>query len=429
MGVRNPTERWALWSLVIALAVAAVGKICELTFAPFWGGLVFAFGEAALVGGLADWFAVRALFAHPFGIPFPHTAIIPRNRPRIVREIRTLVQDEWLPRSLLTSKVESFDFVGSGLLPLFGSLKPHLRELLRGVARDVFAQVSPPQLAAFLARGVAGSIDPAKVGPFLADLAVRAREQRWLEPLLREWIKRLQEWSARPESRAEIHERLRQAAAAYREKGWFKNVTYKVAEVFGGVNLEDAAAVIQAEVGRFATDQLAEGSQVEQIVRDGLVNIEQKLRTDDQFLEDVRRFLLESSETGNLTLLLDPVLASLRAEALREVEKPDSWLVGWAMGQLDGWVKRLGDDPAARDEVNAWCRRLAAHQVEQHHDLIGVLVEEQLNRLSDENLVELIEAKVGEDLNWIRLNGAFVGGLVGGFLYLAFTVPVMLMGQ
>src|SRR5689334_6494949 len=78
--IPNRVDRWARISLVIALAVALVGKVVEKTTPPevaFWGGLVFAFGEAALVGGLADWFAVRALFVHPFGIPFPHTAIIP----------------------------------------------------------------------------------------------------------------------------------------------------------------------------------------------------------------------------------------------------------------------------------------------------------------------------------------------------------------
>ena len=72
---------------------------------------MLAFAEAALVGGLADWFAVRALFVHPFGIPFPHTALIPRNRPRIVAKIRELVQNEWLPQSLLAAKIQSFDFV------------------------------------------------------------------------------------------------------------------------------------------------------------------------------------------------------------------------------------------------------------------------------------------------------------------------------
>ena len=91
------------------------------------------------------------------------------------------------------------------------------------------------------------------------------------------------------------------------------------------------------------------------------------------------------------------------------------------MDQLDAWLKRLSADAALREQVNAWCRRIAAAQVEQHHTLIGALVEEQLNRLSERNLSELIEDKVGEDLNWIRLNGAFVGGLIGMALYLAFS--------
>jgi hypothetical protein len=139
-------ERLARGSLLLALAVAVAGKVLGM-WAPFWGGLLFAFGEASLVGGLADWFAVRALFAHPFGIPFPHTAIIPRNRQRIVQEIRGLVEKEWLPRSLLVGKVEAFDFVGSGLLPLAESLRPRLREVIRGVAREILGGVEPAFLA------------------------------------------------------------------------------------------------------------------------------------------------------------------------------------------------------------------------------------------------------------------------------------------
>src|SRR5262249_6785063 len=162
----------------------------------------------ALVGGLADWFAVRALFVHPFGIPFPHTALIPRNRHRIISEISDLVQHEWLPRSLLVSKIATFDFVGSGLLPVLGPLKPHLREVLRSVIRDALARGSPQGLAAFLARGVAGSVDRQKIGPFLADVAQRARAQGWLEPLLREWVKKLQAWADSAQSRAMIHLRL-----------------------------------------------------------------------------------------------------------------------------------------------------------------------------------------------------------------------------
>src|SRR3954469_12948580 len=118
MASRERVGRVAVASLGLALALVVAGKLVELVGGwAFVGGLVAAFGEAALVGGLADWFAVRALFAHPFGIPFPHSAIIPRNRRRLTREIRNLVVNEWLPRDVLARKVEAFDFVSQAILP------------------------------------------------------------------------------------------------------------------------------------------------------------------------------------------------------------------------------------------------------------------------------------------------------------------------
>jgi uncharacterized membrane-anchored protein YjiN (DUF445 family) len=75
-----------------------------------------------------------------------------------------------------------------------------------------------------------------------------------------------------------------------------------------------------------------------------------------------------------------------------------------------------------KERVNRWCRRLAVEQLEANHHLLGVLVQEQMERLNDESLVALIQQRVGEDLNWIRLNGTFVGGLIGVAIYLAATL-------
>jgi uncharacterized membrane-anchored protein YjiN (DUF445 family) len=422
MADNKPIGRWASLSLLLALGLAGVGLIVEHLGSKFWGGLLLAFGEAALVGGLADWFAVRALFVHPFGIPFPHTALIPRNRPRIVAKIRELVQHEWLPQSLLTTKIQSFDFVGAGLLPILEPMKPHLRDMLASAARDLLRDASPARLATFLAQGAAQAVDPDKIGPTLGNLIARAREQQWLEPLLREWIRKLQDWAALPQSKEMIHQRLEFAAGSYRERGWFKNVTYQFAEVLGGVDLDEAAEVLQQEIRRFATEQLAEESQIQQIVRDGLKNIENRLHEDPMFLKDVKQFILETSETGTLTVALEPVLESLRREGLREIDSPDSRLIDWAMRQIEIWVDRLATDAEMREQVNGWCRRQAATLVVQHHSMVGTLVEEQLERLSNENLSEVIESRVGEDLNWIRLNGTFVGGMVGVLLYLTFSL-------
>jgi uncharacterized membrane-anchored protein YjiN (DUF445 family) len=419
----NRVGRWAAWSLVGALALAILGRTVErLGPAPFWGGLLAAFGEAALVGGLADWFAVRALFAHPFGIPFPHTAIIPRNRPRIVREVRQLVEQEWLPRSLLRAKVGEFDFAGRALLPLVGQVGPHLRPLLRTLARDVLDDLSPEQLAAFLARGLAGPLTADGIGPFLGDLARRAREQDWLAPLLGELARRLQDWADAPECHAILRARLEEAARAYRRGDWVRSLTFNLAEALGGVDLDQAALAIQGELRRFADDQLGEGGPVRLWLSEELGKMEQRLRDDPAFLPRVKGFLMETAQSGTLARLLQPLLAALGAEGVSELEKDDSRFLDLAARQIESWMQRLAGEEELRARVNAWCQREGALLVEKHHGVVGALVQEQMNRLSEKDLSALIQGKVGEDLNWIRLNGSFVGGLVGTGLYLAFAL-------
>jgi uncharacterized membrane-anchored protein YjiN (DUF445 family) len=415
--------RWAKVSLLAALAVAITGLLLrDSGVAPLLGGMLLAFGEAALVGGLADWFAVRALFAHPFGIPFPHSALIPRNRRRIVAEIRGLVEQEWLPRPMLVARINAFDFVADAILPFVHSHQERLNDLLRTVARNVLSDIAPEKVAGFLARAAGQAIEANEIQGFAARLLQRTREEGWLRPLLEAMLKRLGEWAGSVESHTVIYRHLEQAGSSYRDQGWFKNITYQVAEVFGGVDLHQAAALLQNEVRRFAKEQSSEQGQLQRVLAEGLTTIERRLREEPDFLSGLRNFLVETSDEGTLPALFGPVVAAVHAEALRELDAPDSPLLGWVLDRLNGWLQGVAQDEKAREQVNAWCRHLAETLVERHHPILGMLVEEQLNRLSDESLVELIEKKVGEDLNWIRLNGTFVGGMIGLALYLLFAL-------
>ncbi len=420
----NRIDRLARLSLLLALAVALSGVVLrDSQTAPFWGGLLLAFGEAALVGGLADWFAVRALFVHPFGLPFPHTAIIPRNRLRIVREIRSLVLTEWLPRPLLIGKIQGYDFVDQALVPLLKGLEPQLREGLRTVARDGLAVVDLQPLAEPLARGLGGAADNQRVRTFLSEIVSRAREGNWLEPLMRALVVRLEQWADSPPSQAAIRERLERAADTYQDRGWFKSLTFQVAQVFGGIDLDEATALLQREIKQFAAEQLGEAGQLRQVVRDGLAEVEQRLREEPDYLADLSQYVAAISQEHALTGLLGPVLETLRLQALRSLENPASPLLVPVFDVLNRFVvSRVVTDATLRDTVNGWCRRLAGALVERHHEVIGTLVEEQLSRLSDDRLTALLEARVGEDLNWIRLNGTFVGGLIGVALYLVFAL-------
>jgi uncharacterized membrane-anchored protein YjiN (DUF445 family) len=428
--MKGRMDRWAKLSLLLALGLALLGVVLResgSTGVSFVGGLLLAFGEAALVGGLADWFAVRALFEQPMGLPIPHTAIIPRNRRRIVEQVRQLVLNEWLPKSVIVERLETFDFVGTSVAPLLETAEPHVRGALRALGRDLLAGVDPRPLAETLARLLGGAAEANEVRLFLAELVARARDQGWLEPLLRSWVVRLQEWAESPRSRAVIHERLERAAGAYRRRDLLKTVTFHVAEIFGGIDMEEAADVLQREIRQFAADQLGDRSQLQEIVRDGLTDLERRLREEPAFLEDIRRFVAEAVESGTLTRLTETTLEAVRREGLRLLDEPDSPLLAWTTAAANRLLERVVTDQAVRSQVNAWCRRLAVDLAERHHGTLGTLVEEQLNKLSDERLTRLIEERVGEDLNWIRLNGTFVGGLIGVGLYLMFLLVKLVL--
>jgi uncharacterized membrane-anchored protein YjiN (DUF445 family) len=416
-------DRWARWSLLLALGLAGVGLyLRQSELAPFWGGLLLAFGEAALVGGLADWFAVRALFAHPLGIPFPHSALIPRNRRRITREIRQLVLTEWLPPALLRSRLEAFDFVGAGLLPMVEALRPRLRGLLRDLGHELFSRADPGALAAPAARALADALSSERLRSFLADLVRGARERRLLDPLLDDGVRRLQQWAGERRTWQILRRHLERAAESYQERGLARTLAFSVAELFGGLDLDGAATDLQLEMYRFLGDQLTGPGPMKAAVDDGLAGVECRLRQDPGYFEDLRLAVLENEGAGRLIPPLESVLSSLREEGLRELDHEDSRLVTAAEGFVDAWLARLGDDVKVRDQVNDWCRRLAVSLLERHHEQLGALVEEQMDRFSDRALTELIESRVGEDLNWIRLNGTFVGGLIGVVLYLLYTL-------
>jgi uncharacterized membrane-anchored protein YjiN (DUF445 family) len=420
---------WAVGMLLFALVLVTAGSILEhARVSPFWGGLIRAFGEAALIGGLADWFAVRALFAHPLGIRiFPHTALIPRNRARITREISNLVQNEWLTKEMMLNRLDAFDFVGDGLLSLVGALKPKLRPVLRTVAREVLTEVPTQELAGFLTEAATHSLDARRVAPLASEVIHRVREGGYLEPVLREVVARFQSWAGTPENRAAIHRHLKEAAGAYCRKGVWKSLTYSVAEWSGGIDLEDASAVLQDQASRFAEEQLSEKSQLQEVIRDALEELERRLRDDPEFVDRVQAFLRQAADSGLLASAVGPFLTALQAEGLRAIEAEDAPALAWIQAQLEAWVDRLARDPEARARVNAWCRRMAHLLVEKHHSLIGAMVEDRLSRFSDENLVNMIQAKVGEDLNWIRINGSLVGGFVGVLIYLTITVVDALM--
>lgn len=414
----DPVDKLAKASLIVALSIAIIGLVIKGTgVSVFWGGLLFALGEAGLVGGLADWFAVRALFEQPLGIPF-HTAIVPRNRKRIVQEIRGLVQNEWLTVSMLTDRVKSFDFVEAILRWVRETGRGELGEALRTFLRRLVTELPISRVAEFIGAAGNRTIDVRKLEPLLANLALRARTERWLDPVLREWLRRMEEWVHSDDAYHLIHGHLLRISTAYRDQGFFKRITFRAAEVLGGVNVADAARLIQAEIATFVNRQQMAESELSGLADYSLEGFEKRLLDDPDFQAKIRQFFSAVTDESSLQTLLLPIVDSFHKELVAELNKPESRIIGWGVQQIENWVERVANNEQERDSINLWCHGTINDLIEKHHSMIGSMVEDQLNRFTDDQLVRMIEDKAGADLNWIRINGAIVGGFVGASLFL-----------
>src|SRR5258708_33678545 len=129
----------------IFFATATYGHL-NPTVAPFWLGLVRATAEAAMVGGIADWFAVTALFRHPMGIPIPHTAIVAKRKDRIGRSLGNFVGNNFLSRDVITRQLAGLTLGGQAARWL--AEPPHQRRVARAVASGGARAVEPLPLAA-----------------------------------------------------------------------------------------------------------------------------------------------------------------------------------------------------------------------------------------------------------------------------------------
>ena len=408
----------------ISLLVSVLGAVgCRVALAHGaalhlpWLPIVAAGFEAAMVGGVADWFAVTALFRHPLGIPIPHTALIVERRDKLVDGIVATVQDEWLSPEVIGSKLAAF--APSALVVDWlrdpehvGRLGGPLRDGLRGVAR----LLTEPEVATFaertIRRELAGLPIDAATGRWLATAASSASAQAAFTSVATS----IANLADRPRTAEELRFWLDRSATTLRAGGKRlvplllrrRLVQRKLVEAMCGyASAELRAAAVESDhplrrtvfnaIGGFA-DRVAAGDP-------------QALRQAEAF----RATLLESLAAGPL---LRDALAQLRRQLEEDLAADESPLSALVDRRLRSTILEWLEDPERRDGFDQWVRTMSQDLLRRHHHQIGRTVRDYLDNLKDEELVERIEARVGADLQFIRLNGAVIGGLVGVLLAL-----------
>ena len=412
-GSRRPPRQRRLAALALVAAVALAAAAYPFR-ARWWGGLVLAVAEAGIVGGLADWFAVTALFRRPLGLPIPHTAIIPANWELMARRVGTMVGDRVLTKEYVIREIEGFDIAGLLARAAERVKSADLEAVVRAVARWLAAQATPTatgEATLWLVRLVRAN----PIAPRLATGIEIARRQGWDQRVIEAVAAALIDALERPDFRAAVGDLVDEVLAGYRARiGAYPRMLLGLAHTFGLIDRERLVGALHEALRKIAADP---DDPLRRRLGETLAALPARLRTDRALaarVEEAKEALLESPA---LLRLLDDAAAGLRRAVMADLAAEPSELVDWITARLEGARRELAEDAEIQRSLDRWLKARLTETVGRYHDRIAHFIERGVRALGPEGAVRLIEEHAGDDLQYIRVNGTVVGGLAGGGLY------------
>ena len=401
----------ALGALLAAAALAVLAFPFRDTW---WGGLLLAVGEAGVVGGLADWFAVTALFRRPLGLPIPHTALIPANWELLARRVGTMVGDRVLTKQYVADEIARVDVAAIVAAGAQRVTRADLEAVTRTVARWLVTEVTPGATGELLERA-RRVLAEQPLAPVLADLLDVARTHGWHERVVSGVATAVGDALDRPQLRETMAEVIDGVIDRYRDgMSAGPRLLLGLAHLFGVVDRDRLVAALQTGLREVARDP---SHPLRAQIAATIAGLPSRLRDDPKLAARVEALKVEALRSPALARLIDDAAAAVWQALAADVESPKSEVIAWIGDRLERARQALVADATLRAEVDAWVKARIIELVERHHARLAVFIENGVRALGPEGAVRLIEEHAGDDLQYIRLNGTVVGGLAGGAIY------------
>jgi uncharacterized membrane-anchored protein YjiN (DUF445 family) len=367
---------------------------------------VAAFAEAAIIGALADWYAVTALFRHPLGLKLPHTAIIAANQTRIAEAIGNFIAKHFLAGPRVGEKVLELDPAASAgrWLAAPGNRKAIAAQAARFVP-DAIEAIDQEMLRGEIERSVLerlGALDMSEVIGTSLEVITRNRRHH---AILDEVLGRIEARLAEPAALNAIRDRIRaELPTLFR---FFLADAYLLQRLIG------ASHSLLTEVRRDPAHPLR--AEFDRLIAEFVV----KLRSSPEHREKVEALKHELLARAELREILaegfDRLVASLRAD----IEREDGLIRPGFETFLSDFAEKLQHDRDLRTRLNRWLAKAAAAMTERYKHEVAAFVATQVKSWNTQHAVRTIELSLGKDLQYIRINGTLVGGLLGLVIFSA----------
>ncbi|MCG7503429.1 DUF445 domain-containing protein [Mesorhizobium retamae] len=396
------TKFVAAAALAFCVVVFAVSKSLEGSYP--WLAFIAAFAEAATIGGLADWYAVVALFKRPLGLPIPHTAIIPENQTRIADNLGRFIEVNFLAPGPVREKLNEVDF--ASLVADWLADEERAAGLSRFVVRLVpqtLGAIEQSGLRGFVTQRMLEQMEKVQVAPLAAELLEAFTEDRRHQKLFDEFTRVIGRFLNDEQALAAMREKIREELPSL--FNLFRADAYLLKKIVAsaGSLLEEVRAdpdhPMREEFDRFVAKFI------------------ERLRQSKEYARRAERLKRGFLARPEIRELAHDMWDSLRRFIEQDAVADNSMIRQHLTGMFIEVGRHLAGDPQIRGDMNQGFVVALASFVESQKSGVSKFIADQVKRWDLAQLTRLIEMNIGRDLQYIRFNGMIIGGLAGLALY------------
>jgi uncharacterized membrane-anchored protein YjiN (DUF445 family) len=395
----------------ISLIVMGCGFLATLPIQhSIWGIILQGGFEAGLVGGLADWFAVTALFRHPLGIPIPHTALLPKKRDSIIAGIISMLENDWLTKESIRKKIETINFTEK----IFSLLDKELhstavQQSLINLIQHLLKIIDIKRIAPLVEIELKTRINNLDIKNYLPALIEQVTIRKYDERSLDFILKEIEIWAQKESTKYRLGGLAVDAVENIKADGFMQFALKSFSNL---VNEEKLGDIIQSLILK-GVDSYRDPFNPNR--KTLLTHIDKKLqaiKNDEKIYEELNNLKTQLIAKWDPQEKIIGLLSQLQQQAHDFVEN-EIFYDDYLLPIIKTGLGKIKSNPEKVNQLELFIKKYISGFVDNNHAKIGMLVKENLEKLDNKTLIDMVETNVGKDLQWIRVNGAVCGFMIG----------------
>ncbi|MCU7614352.1 DUF445 domain-containing protein [Chryseobacterium sp. GMJ5] len=397
----NTYKAFATGLFVLMAIIFVITTILQKSNHSHWIGYVRAFSEAAMVGALADWFAVTALFRHPLGLPIPHTNLIETSKQKLGDNLGNFVVSNFLsPQNIrpYIQKIKVSNFVGEWLIKERN--QAILIQNLSDIVLDILNKLDDAEVSRFITKKVSEMTDGIELNKILGNGIIYLLDKNDHQKVVTNLSKQIKEYII--ENNGMIQERVKKGSYTFIPSFIDNKIAEKISSGLSDF-FREVEEDSQHEIRGLITKKIYEFSN--------------DLKEDPKWKDEFKAIKNDFLKNDKLNEYSNDIWVSIKNTLIKELQEDESSLKNYISKNLNEFSQNLKTDEKLQNKIDHWIRVTAYKYILKNTHQFGNLISATVGNWQGKELSEKMELEVGKDLQFIRVNGTLVGGLVGLIIY------------